>query len=111
MESANSWPLGLQLLRPYIRTLDVKDFRWTDKNGKSAVENVPLGAGMVDFPKYFGLVKAYGLPGPISLHLEYPLGGADQGAKTLTIPREQVLAAMRQDLRTLRGWLTDAGLL
>ena len=111
VEGANSWPLGLQLLRPYIRTLDIKDFRWIEKNGKSTVENVPLGAGTVDFPKYLGLVKAYGLPGPLSLHLEYPLGGAESGAKTLSIPREQVIAAMRQDLRTLRTWLTDAGLL
>jgi sugar phosphate isomerase/epimerase len=110
VEGANSWPLGLQLLRPYIRTLDVKDFRWTGQNGKPVVENVPLGTGMVDFPKYLGLVKTYGLPGPVSLHFEYPLGGADQGAKTLTIPREQVIAAMRQDLRTLRTWLADAGL-
>jgi sugar phosphate isomerase/epimerase len=110
VEGANSWPLGLQLLRPYIRSLDVKDFRWADKNGKSAVENVPLGAGTVDFAKYLGLVKAYGLPGPCSLHLEYPLGGAENGAKTLSVPREQVLTAMRQDLHTLRGWLTEAGL-
>ncbi len=110
VESANAWPLGLQLLRPYIRTLDVKDFRWTGKDGKSTLENVPLGTGTVDFPKYLGLVKTYGLPGPLSLHLEYPLGGADKGAKTLTIPPEGVLAAMRRDLRTLRTWLTDAGL-
>jgi sugar phosphate isomerase/epimerase len=110
VEGANAWPLGLQLLRPYIRTLDIKDFRWTDKNGKPAVENVPLGAGMVDFAKYLGLVKTYGLPGPFSLHLEYPLGGAENGAKTLTIPPEGVISAMRRDLRTLRGWLTEAGL-
>jgi sugar phosphate isomerase/epimerase len=109
-ESANAWPLGLQLLRPYIRTLDVKDFRWTDQNGKSTLENVPLGTGMIDFPKYFGLVKTYGLPGPLSLHLEYPTGRRRPGCQNPHHSREQVLAAMRRDLRTLRTWLTDAGL-
>ncbi len=110
VEGANSWPLGMQLLQSHIRTLDVKDFRWAEKDGKWTAESVPLGEGMVNFPKYFGLVKTYNLPGPISLHLEYPLGGAENGAKTLTIPREQVIAAMQQDLRTLRGWLTQNGL-
>jgi hypothetical protein len=44
------------------------------------------------------------------MHFEYPLGGAESGAKTLMIDKAKVIAAMRKDLTTLRGWLRDAQL-
>ena len=41
VEAANSWPLGLELIHPYIHTLDIKDFLWAQKDGKwqAATEN------------------------------------------------------------------------
>jgi hypothetical protein len=48
--------------------------------------------------------------GPLQIHYEYPLGGASGGARTLTLPREQVLAAMKKDLTAVRGHLAQAGL-
>lgn len=109
-EGGYSWPLGFKLIHPYIRTIDLKDFMWVKKDGKLEVQSVPLGEGMVDFQRFFSLIKAYKVQGPISLHLEYPLGGAENGAKKLTIPGGNVIAAMQQDLTTLRGWLKEAGL-
>jgi len=44
------------------------------------------------------------------VHYEYPLGGAESGARTIKVGRDEVLAAMRQDLLRLRGWLAEAGL-
>jgi hypothetical protein len=44
------------------------------------------------------------------LHFEYPLGGADKGNRTLTIPKEDVFAAMKKDLGRVRGMLAKAGL-
>jgi L-ribulose-5-phosphate 3-epimerase len=110
IEGANSWPLGLKLLRPYVKMITVKDFHWTTKNGKSASESVPLGEGVVDYKTYFKLLKEYGFRGPISLHYEYPLGGADQGAKEITIPKGEVLAAMKKDITLLKQWLKEAAL-
>jgi sugar phosphate isomerase/epimerase len=106
IEGAQSWPVGLKLIQPYVRTLDIKDFRWMEKDGKVVPESVPLGTGLVEFPKFFGLAKEYNLTGPFSLHLEYPLGGAENGAKELKIPQNQVLEAIRKDLRVLRTMLT-----
>jgi hypothetical protein len=60
---------------------------------------------MVDFKKYFELVKLYDIKAPISMHFEYPLGGADQGAKTITVPGETIIQSMRQDLIKLKEWL------
>ncbi len=111
IEGANAWPVGLKLISPYIRTLDIKDFQWSKKDGKWSSESVPLGEGMVDFKKYFGLLKQYNISGPVSLHYEYPLGGAEQGDKMLTMKREEVVSAMRRDLKTLKRYLTEANLI
>ncbi len=110
VEAANSWPVGLELIHPYIHTLDLKDFLWALKNGKWLAETVPLGEGLVDFGKYFALLKRYQLSGPFSLHYEYPLGGAEDGARQITMKKEEVLATMQKDLYTLRNWLKAAGL-
>jgi len=110
VEGANSWPLGLNLLKSYIGTIDIKDFYWTKKEGKWHSETTPLGQGMVDLKKYFNLLKEYTIRGPVSIHYEYPLGGAENGAKVLTIKKEEVLAAMKRDLVTVKQLLSEVGL-
>lgn len=109
-EGGFSWVNGLELLREHISSLDLKDFYWAKKEGKWQHQLVPLGQGMVDFKKYFSLLKQYNITGPLSLHLEYPLGGAEAGEKQITVPKDVVLNAMKLDLQTLRGWLQEAGL-
>jgi L-ribulose-5-phosphate 3-epimerase len=108
VEGANSWPVGLKLISPYIRTLDIKDYQWSKKEGKWISESVPLGEGKVDFKKYFDLVKQLNIRGPVSMHFEYPLGGAERGATKLTMNREEVISAMKKDLTTLRKYVSEA---
>jgi len=110
VEGANSWPLGLKLLKSYIGTMDIKDFYWVKKETKWISEETPLGEGMVDLKRYFSLVKEYAIQGPFSVHYEYSLGGAQDGAKVITMKKEDVLAAMKKDLATLKGLLKEAGL-
>ena len=105
LEAANSWPLGLELLKNNIGSLDIKDFQWSKKVDKWEVENVALGQGMVDFPKYFQMLKAYQINAPFSIHYEYPLGGAENGMKQIAIPAKDVISAMKKDLETLKTWL------
>ena len=71
-EGGQSWPLGLKLLKPWIKCTDVKDFRWQQSPGKAVVEGMPLGEGIVPLDAYFKLKKELGIGGPISVHLEYP---------------------------------------
>jgi hypothetical protein len=47
--------------------------------------------------------------GPLQLHFEYALGGANNGARQITIPREQVLATMKKDLLAVRANMAQAG--
>ena len=105
VEGTNSWPLGFELLQSHIRSINIKDFYWAKKEGKWEEQNSPLGEGMVDFKKYFELLKNYKYNGPISVHYEYELGGAENGATKITIEKEKVLTAMKKDLDTLKTWL------
>jgi len=101
VEGGLSWPQGLRLIHPYINTLVLKDVRWGEVDGRWGLVDTPMEEGMVDFPRYLGLLKQYGIQAPVSLHLEYPLGGAEHGG-TPTIPSEEVFRAMAQDLTAVR---------
>ncbi|WP_339714226.1 TIM barrel protein [uncultured Kriegella sp.] len=102
VEGGSSWELGLRLIQPFIKSIVIKDFKWGTVDGKWQPINTPLGEGMVDFPRYFSLLKKYGINVPISLHLEYDLGGAEHGAAELTIKKEEVFRYMKKDLAFLR---------
>ncbi len=107
VEGMHSWETALKLLAPHIRSLDLKDFIWTQKDGKWTVENVPVGQGAVDFKRYFHLLDELKINAPITLHLEYPLGGANDGAYDITVPPEVVTGAMKTDLTSLKKVMND----
>ena len=102
VESANAWQNGLRVLAPFIKSCDLKDFTWIQKEGKWTVENVPIGQGLVDFKRYFPKLDELKITGPLCLHLEYPLGGANDGATKITIPASQITEAMKSDLINLK---------
>jgi L-ribulose-5-phosphate 3-epimerase len=110
IEGASTWPVPFELISPWIRSIDIKDYLWTEKEGRNITESVPLGEGMVDYKHYFSLLKEYNLAVPVSLHCEYPLGGAESGASTLTINGDEVISAITKDLNLLKQYLRDAGL-
>lgn len=101
-EGGFSWENGLKLLRQQIKTIVLKDFKWAKVNGKWEAVNVPIGEGMVNFTKYFQLLKAYNLNPPVSLHLEYPLGGAEKGKFSISVDKKKVFDAMKNDLSSIR---------
>lgn len=98
VEGGLSWQTGLNLIQPHIKTIVLKDTTWDNNNGKTKLHNVPLGQGMVDFDTYFKFVKQNNIQVPFCLHLEYPLGGADQGADKITVDKKVVFDAMKRDL-------------
>ena len=105
------WIDSFRITGPYLRGIAVKDFIWEkDAKGKWQAQWKPLGEGMVHFPQFFGMVAEADFSGPLQLHFEYPLGGANDGKKTLTLPRAEVLGAMKRDLARLREYLAQANL-
>lgn len=107
---AHSWPIGFKLIHKYIRTMVIRDFKWEKINNRWEIKPVAIGQGMVDFEKYFKLVKEFGISGPISVMCDYDLGGAENGAKSLTIPGKNVLDAMSKDLISLKNRMELIGL-
>jgi len=101
-EGGQGWALGLRRVRPHINTIVIKDFHWKIINGKWKIFNTPMGEGMVDFKRYFSLLKSYNMNLPISLHCEYDLGGAEKGKSELTISHQEVFDRMKKDLTFLR---------
>lgn len=106
------WIESFKITGPYLRGIAVKDFIWEkDAKGKWRVAWKPLGEGMVHFPQFFGMVRDAKFAGPLQLHFEYSLGGAEAGNKTgLTMSRDEIFAAMKRDVAQLRGYLAGAGL-
>ena len=102
VEGALSWENGLRLVQSQIKTITVKDFKWLDENGKYKITDIPLGEGVVDFKNYFKLLKQYKINVPVIMHTEYPLGGAEHGAKELTCDKQVVFNAMKKDLQKVR---------
>lgn len=104
-EGGKSWPNGVRLIKDQIKTIVLKDFKWGKVGGKWETINVPVGEGMVDFKRYFKLLKSFGLNPPVSLHLEYPLGGAEKGRYEIEVDKKIVFEAMKKDLATVhRIW-------
>jgi sugar phosphate isomerase/epimerase len=111
VEGGNTWQLGLKLLKSHIRTIDIKDFVWSKTDAGWKTQVVPLGEGMIDYKKYLQLLKEYQLEGPFSMHFEYPLGGVENGAKQITIPKQEVMNAMKRDLVAFKKMLSEAGII
>ena len=94
------WINSFYITGSHLRGIAVKDFVWSkDAKGNWREQWVPLGEGMVPFPKFFGMVAESGFAGPLQVHFEYPLSS----------PQEH-FAAMKRDLGKLRGYLAQAGL-
>jgi sugar phosphate isomerase/epimerase len=108
VEGAHSWPLGLNLITPYIGTLTIKDFEWRKGEDGWEVKNVPLGEGMVDFASFFERLEENEIRAPMSMHFEYEMVD-EEDDMSQEERRQKIMQAMRRDLTQLRTLLEDAG--
>ncbi|AHM61948.1 xylose isomerase-like TIM barrel protein [Flammeovirgaceae bacterium 311] len=109
VEGATSWPLGLKRIYPHINTLVVKDFKWDKRDGQWQIINTPIGEGMVDFKKFFSLLKGYNISAPVSVHFEYDMPEHQKGLTKEQI-RQQTIRLMQQDLNKLKAFRKQSGL-
>ena len=80
---------------------------WAAGNGWRT-RPVPLGMGLVNLPQLAAALQDIHFAGPIEIQAEYPNGGADNAQDSITLPRAQVLGAMKRDLLTLRRGFASA---
>lgn len=104
VEGGVSWVNGFKLLMPWIRCTDIKDFYWAKVNGNWNPESVPLGEGMVNFDEYFKLVQKNNVPGPMSLHLEYPPFERFSEKITDAEKKKLFVASMKKDVDKLKSF-------
>jgi len=105
------WVASMHLMVPYMRGAAIKDFKWgKDAKGRWVPLWCPLGEGMVEVSAYLATLKAAKFSGPVQLHTEYPLGGAENGAQNPTMDKTRILDFIRKDLSTLRGLMRQAQL-
>ena len=83
---------------------------WAAGNGWRS-RQVPLGMGVVNLPQLALALKDIGFSGPLEIQAEYPNGGAENAQDAITLPRAQVLGAMKRDLLTLKKGFAASGLL
>lgn len=102
VEGGFSWENAFKLLQPRIKTIVLKDFKWGKVNGNWEAINTPIGEGMVDFDNYFKMLKALNLNPPVSLHVEYDMGGAEKGNKDISIDKKVVFETLKKDLDTIQ---------
>jgi sugar phosphate isomerase/epimerase len=107
------WINSARLTAPMMRGVAVKDFKWgLNAGGRWQPQWCRPGEGMVNFAKFFTLLRASGFSGPFQLHYEYPeLGGADAGQTKVSISRARFQSILRRDLTYMRSLLKEAHLL
>jgi sugar phosphate isomerase/epimerase len=86
------WPAKFDKIRSHLRVVYVKDCN-------PQKQFVPLGQGQVGASGYFEVVKELRYNAPVSLHIEY-------SGKAQPETRSELLMAVQNSLRLLRGWLT-----
>jgi L-ribulose-5-phosphate 3-epimerase len=104
VEGGNSWVNGFRLIIPWVKCTDIKDFKWSQTNGRWGPESVPIGDGMVNFDEYFKLVKKFNVPGPVSIHLEYPPFERFNKELPEAEKRKLFITAMKKDIDAVKGY-------
>ena len=100
------WIQSFRLCQERIHGVAVKDFIWSrDARGEWDVQWTPLGAGMVHLREFARMLRDSDFAGPIQVHAEYPLGGAENGKREISIAPSAVIAALQHDCTVLRAAL------
>lgn len=92
------WIDSFHITGPHLRGVAVKDFLWAkDAKGNWRPQWTPIGEGMVRFQQFFEMLAAAHFSGPLQMHFEYPLSGA-----------QATFAAMKRDLAQVRTYINKA---
>ena len=97
------WRAFTSLAASRLTMVAVKDFVWAKSDRGWRPRWVPLGEGVVDWPRHFGDLAAAKFAGPISVHLEYL--ETSNGAWSA---ERRTLEAAARDLAFLRAGLENA---
>lgn len=103
------WIESLNVTGRHLGGVALKDFVWKKSGANWRPQWCPVGEGMVRFSEFFAMIQRMQFAGPVQVHYEYPLGGAESGKREITIPRQQVIDAMKADVKKLRECWAKSG--
>jgi sugar phosphate isomerase/epimerase len=66
-----TWEVALRLTLPRLKCVSIQDFIWEKQNDQWKMTKVPLGQGMVEWPKFFQMLARANFTGPITLEVGY----------------------------------------
>jgi len=91
---ADGWMVLFRLVRPRLKMVAVRDFIWSKGPTGWKLTQVPLGEGMVDWPRFFGMLAQSRFTGPISVQMEYqPKDEISAIRRDIDFVKKQVAAA------------------
>lgn len=61
---------ALQMVGDYVRSVHAKDATWAEEPGSAWGEEVPLGQGDVDIPRFVAMLHRMGYTGPLTIERE-----------------------------------------
>ncbi|HRT29946.1 MAG TPA: sugar phosphate isomerase/epimerase family protein [Kiritimatiellia bacterium] len=109
-ESNGSWSIALRLIAPYIRSICLKDFVWTQKKGRWVPETVFGDEGTVPWERYLKLLNTLKLVVPASVHCEWTLFTPEESALPEGERRRIAVAKMKREGDFFKAQYAKAGL-
>jgi L-ribulose-5-phosphate 3-epimerase len=92
IHAKEQWESELKRNLPRLRAVALKDFQMADGVAKVC----PMGQGVVDWPKFFGILAAAKYYGPVSLHMNYhPKDEIGSLTKDCAFAHKQINAAYK----------------
>ena len=91
----DGWWVALRLALPRLKMATLNDFTWSkDASGAWKATACPLGEGMVDWSRFFGMLARVKFTGPLSIEMGYrPAKEVEAIRRDLEFVRKQVAAA------------------
>jgi sugar phosphate isomerase/epimerase len=97
------WRTAFDLVSPRLSMISLKDFFWEKTGGSWQQRNCPMGEGMVDWKRFFGMLAKARFHGPVSLHIEYEIAGDTPAAQ-----EKNTLIAAERDFAFVKARVTEA---
>jgi L-ribulose-5-phosphate 3-epimerase len=95
IHAREKWESELKRFLPRLRAIALKDFQMMDGVAKPC----PMGQGIVDWSKFFGILAAAKYYGPVSLHMNYhPKDEIGSLTKDAAFARKQINLAYKTGL-------------
>lgn len=99
------WKAATLLAAPRMKMVAVKDLFWNKGPKGWAIENCPMGEGMVDWSWFSAALATSSFAGPISVHLEYKIPGTtpDEIRRNTMEAATRDLAFTKRHIAAARG--------